>query len=268
MIQVAVIGATGRMGEAVLRLLAAEPAMKLVGACGSPTSPHVGRDAGEVARLPALGVALSADISSALLGADVCIDFSTRTAFPMVAHAMRKARVAWVCGTTGLGESELRSLDHQATLAPVLWSPNMSLGVHVLVQLVELAARQLGPSFDVEITELHHRNKADAPSGTARRLAEAALEGRGRQATVVTGREGMPGKRPQDEIGMFALRGGDVIGDHSVHLLGLGERLELSHRATSRDLFARGALRAAGFLVGRAPRRYSMSDLLRVHDVS
>jgi 4-hydroxy-tetrahydrodipicolinate reductase len=145
---------------------------------------------------------------------------------------------------------------------PVLWEPNMSFGVHVLVELVRRAALQLGADFDVEISETHHRMKADAPSGTAVRLLAALQEAKGAQSRVVHGRNGRPGPRPADEIAVHALRGGDVIGDHTVHFLGAGERLEFTHRATDRDLFVRGALRAAAAVVGKPPGCYRMNDLV------
>jgi 4-hydroxy-tetrahydrodipicolinate reductase len=148
-----------------------------------------------------------------------------------------------------------------AEVVPVLWAPNTSLGVQVLAELVAEAVRRLGPGFDVEIVETHHKAKVDSPSGTATRLVEAVREGR-RATRPVFGREGNVGPRAEEEVGVFAVRGGDVIGDHTVHVLGLGERLELTHRATSRDLFARGALRAARFVCGKPPGRYTMAHVL------
>jgi 4-hydroxy-tetrahydrodipicolinate reductase len=170
-----------------------------------------------------------------------------------------RLEVALVSGTTGV--TDLRPLDEAATQIPVLWAPNMSLGIQVLSELAAEAARRLGPDFDLEITEVHHRKKVDSPSGTAVRLADAVREVR--PLRPVSGRQGIVGARPSDELGIFALRGGDVIGDHTVHLLGPGERLELTHRATSRDLFALGALRAARWIAGKPARRYSLADVLR-----
>jgi 4-hydroxy-tetrahydrodipicolinate reductase len=244
--KIAVHGAAGRMGQCVTRLAASEGAT-LVGATTSPRSAYEGRDAGEVAGIGTIGVALSPDTASALLGADVVIDFSTAAAVPSLLHTAMRAKVPVVSGT--------------ARVIPVLWSPNTSIGVHVLAAIAAYAARHLGPGFDVEIVETHHRAKVDAPSGTATRLADAIREAR-EGLEPVFGREGNVGPRAAGEIGVFAVRGGDVIGDHTVHLLGPGERLELTHRATSRDLFARGALRAARFLAGKPPGRYSMADVL------
>jgi 4-hydroxy-tetrahydrodipicolinate reductase len=260
-VKLAIVGAGGRMGMAILRLARAAGDIQLVGAYDGPASPHVGRDAGEVAQLGTVGVAISPDIGSALLGADVCIDFSTPQGTLEVARAAAREKVAWVCGTTGLEADGLRAIDQAAEKTPVLWAANMSAGIQVLAELVRDAVAKLGIGFDVEIVETHHRKKADAPSGTAKRLAEAVLEGRG-GLREVRGREGLPGPRKPDELAVLALRGGDVIGDHTIHLLGEGERIELTHRATSRDLFAHGAIRAARFLTRKPAGRYTMSDVL------
>jgi 4-hydroxy-tetrahydrodipicolinate reductase len=174
-----------------------------------------------------------------------------------------RAKVPVVSGTTRLDATCERLLNEAARKIPVLWSPNTSIGVHVLAAIAAYAAKHLGPGFDVEIVETHHRAKIDAPSGTATRLADAIREAR-EDLDPVFGREGNVGPRSSSEIGVFAVRGGDVIGEHTVHLLGPGERIELTHRATSRDLFARGALRAARFLAGKPPGRYSMADVLGV----
>jgi 4-hydroxy-tetrahydrodipicolinate reductase len=259
--KIAIHGASGRMGLCVARLASAEGAT-IVGAIVSPRSACEGRDVGEVAGVGTIGVAMSADAASGLLGADVVIDFSTAAAVPNLLHLAARAGVAVVSGTTRLDATGERVLDDAAHQIPVLWSPNTSVGVHVLAEIAAYAARHLGPGFDVEIVETHHRAKVDAPSGTAARLADAVREAR-KDLRPVHGREGNVGPRDKDEIGIFAVRGGDVIGDHTIHLLGPGERLELTHRATSRDLFARGALRAARFLAGKPPGRYTMADVLR-----
>ena len=258
--KIAVFGASGRMGQAVTRLAASEGAT-VVGAIASRTSAAIGRDVGELAGAGNAGVVVSADVGAGLLGADVVIDFSVAAAMPAMLQAAMRAKVAVVSGTTRLDATCERLLDQAAAVVPVLWAPNTSLGVQVLADLVAEAVRRLGPRFDVEIVEAHHRGKVDSPSGTAVRLAEAARTARS-DARTVTGREGNVGPRRDEEIAVLAVRGGDVIGDHTVHLLGPGERIELTHRATSRDLFARGALHAARFLVGKPPRRYSMADVL------
>lgn len=276
-LKIAVHGAGGRMGQAVVRLaaLAAGERIQVVGAIVSRGSSRIGRDVGELAGAGTLGVAVSDDLGAGLLGADVVIDFSRPEALPRLLHLAVRAKVAVVSGTTRLDAASERLLDETAQHVPVLWSPNTSIGIHVLAEIAAAAARRLGPDFDVEIVEIHHRAKVDAPSGTAVRLADAVRDARaaaadgarpGEQAPArlvdVHGREGNAGPRPANELGVFAVRGGDVIGDHTVHLLGPGERIELTHRATSRDLFARGALRAAQFLHGKPAGRYTMADVI------
>jgi 4-hydroxy-tetrahydrodipicolinate reductase len=195
-------------------------------------------------------------------GADVAIDFSSPGATTELAEVAAKAGIAIVSGTTGLDEDAHVALERASGRVAVAWEPNMSVGVHVLGALVARAIEMLGPDFDVEIVEAHHRLKVDAPSGTALRVAEIAREARG-GARFVHGREGRPGARGGAEIGIHAVRGGDVVGDHSVYLFGAGERIELVHRATSRELFASGALRFARWIAGKAPGRYGMADMLR-----
>jgi 4-hydroxy-tetrahydrodipicolinate reductase len=248
------------MGLAVARLAKGEGA-EVVGAIASKRSAALGRDLGELAGGETLGVVVSADVGAGLLGADVVIDFSTSAAVPYLLQAAMRAKVAVVSGTTRLDGTGEKLLDEASKVVPVVWSPNTSVGVQVLAELVAQAIKRLGPGFDVEIVETHHRAKVDAPSGTANRLADAARAARD-GLTSIHGREGNAGPRGEGEIGVFALRGGDVIGDHTVHLLGPGERLELTHRATNRDLFARGALRAARFVVGKPPGRYTMVDVV------
>lgn len=258
-VAITVTGAAGRMGRAVLTVAAQEGA-RVVGAIEHADSPALGKDAGELAGLGMMGVEISADVGSALLGAAAVIDFSSPEALPKLAAAAAHAGVAIVCGTTGLGDEAVRALDRAAERVPVLWSPNMSLGVHVLAEAVRAAVRAL-PGYDVEIVETHHRLKVDAPSGTALRLLEAVKDARD-GVRPVFGREGRPGARSSDEVAVLALRGGDVIGDHTVHIVGPGERLELTHRATGRDLFARGAVAAARALAGKPAGRYTMADVI------
>lgn len=259
--KLAVVGASGRMGLAVVRLAVDSGDVSIVGAADAPGSAHLGRDAGEIAGVGHVGTVLTSELDDALLGAEVCIDFTAKAATPRIATAVARAKVAWVCGTTGLDAAEQAKLDEAAKVVPVLHAANMSLGVQVLAEIVREAVKKLGSAFDVEIVEAHHKKKADAPSGTAKRLADAVKEGRS-GLREVNGRAGLVGARKDDELAILAIRGGDVIGDHTVHLLGDGERLELTHRATSRDLFARGALRAARFLVGKPAGRYGIPDVL------
>jgi 4-hydroxy-tetrahydrodipicolinate reductase len=260
-VRLAIFGATGRMGLSIVRLSGADPQVQIVGAVCASSDPGLGRDIGELAGIGAAGVVTTADVSSGLLGADVVIDFSTASAVPMLFAAAARQKVAVVSGTTLLDEAGRRGLDKVAEAAPVLWSANMSLGVQVLANLVQEAVKRLGPGFDVEIVEIHHRKKIDSPSGTAKRLADAAKNVRP-ELHELHGRSGQLGARTDDEVGVLGVRGGDVIGDHTVYLLGAGERLELTHRASSRELFAHGALAAAKFLVGKAPGRYTIADVV------
>lgn len=261
--RLAVVGASGRMGRAVVRL-AREAGVQIVCAVGAS---DLGRDVGELAGIGALGLGITDDVDGIRASnAECVIDFSAPDLTARVAAAASAANAAFVCGTTGLGDKERAALDHAAAKVPVLWEPNMSVGVFVLSQLVKQAVQMLGSACDIEIVEAHHKAKVDAPSGTAMRLAEVAKGARDArtetESAFVFGREGKPGARKSTEIGVLAMRGGDVIGDHHVHLLCAGERLELTHRASSRDLFASGALRAATWLTGKNPGRYGLSDVL------
>ncbi len=259
--KLAVHGATGRMGLAVLRAARADANVEIVGGACAPIDPGVGKDLGDLCGTGPLGVVATADVGSALLGADVVIDFSHASVAPVLYATAARQRIAIVSGTTGLDANGQRALEKAAASVPVLFAANMSLGVQVLAEVVEQAVRRLGPAFDVEIVELHHRKKVDAPSGTARRLAEAARAGRP-ELMELHQRAGDVGARTPNELGVFGVRGGDVVGDHTVFLLGSGERLELTHRAASRDLFAEGALFAAKFVVGKPAKRYTLADAL------
>ena len=256
-VRVAVLGANGRMGRAVVRLAHAA-GMQVVCAVGTGDE---GRDAGELAGIGAIGTKVVSDARAlATSGAQVLIDFSAPVALAAAATICASAGIAIVSGTTGLDDPTKRALEDASAKCAVLWEPNMSVGVHVLASLVDKAMIALGSSFDVEVVETHHRAKVDAPSGTAIRLGDVVKNARG--ARYVHGREGRPGARKADEVGMHAVRGGDVIGDHTVFFFGDGERIELTHRASNRDLFAHGAVRAAGWIAGRAPGRYQLVDML------
>jgi 4-hydroxy-tetrahydrodipicolinate reductase len=260
-VKLALHGASGRMGLSITRLAQNNPELEIVGAACSSSDPLLGRDLGELAGLGSLGVVTSADVSSSLLGADVVIDFSTASAVAQLALIAARQGVAIVTGTTNLDAAAKRALDKASEVVPVLSAGNMSLGIQVLAEAVELAVRRLGLGYDVEIVELHHRRKIDSPSGTASRLLEAVKKVRP-DVRELRGRDGEVGARTGDEVGVFGVRGGDVIGDHTVYLLGDGERIELTHRASNRDLFAHGALRAALFLAGKKPGRYVIADVL------
>jgi 4-hydroxy-tetrahydrodipicolinate reductase len=259
--KLAIFGASGRMGQAVTRLAHGASDIEIVGAIAAAGDPHLGRDLGELSGVGALGVEISADLVAGLLGADVVIDFSVPAAVHPLFLACEKHGVALVSGTTGLDDKAQAQLQKLAQKVAVVWAPNMSRGVQVLAELVAQAARRLGLDFDVEIVEVHHRRKVDSPSGTGVRLAEAAREVRS-DLVQVRGRDGLVGPRKAEEMGVFGVRGGDVIGDHTVHFLGEGERIELTHRATDRVLFAHGAVAAARFVTNAAPGRYTIADVL------
>jgi 4-hydroxy-tetrahydrodipicolinate reductase len=256
-LRVACVGAGGRMGERVRAALAEAPDAELVGALEGAGHP-------ELARAAAEGVAWSDDPRRALARAEVAIDFSTPAATLPALRAAAELGVAYVCGTTGFGAAERAELERLSARVPVVLAPNFSVAVNVLTHLVGEAARLLGPGFDAEIVELHHAAKRDAPSGTALRLAAAVAEARGQslEKAIVLAREGETGPRPPGAIGVQALRGGDSPGEHLVLLVGRGERLELAHRAATRDHFAAGALRAAHWVRGRAPGLYAMEHVL------
>ena len=255
--RVAVVGANGRMGRAVVRLAVAA-GFEVTCAVGAG---DVGRDVGELAGVGAIGTSVVDGLAVLEQAkADVLVDFSAPAVTEALAPIAAQVGIAIVSGTTGLSEGGRRALDQAATRVPVLWEPNMSLGVFVLSRLVSQAVAALA-EWDIEVVEAHHRLKVDAPSGTALRLAETAQRARA-GTRLVHGRQGTPGARTNDEIGMHALRGGVVLGDHTVHLLGGGERIELTHRATSRDVFAHGAIRAARWIRGKPAGRYGLADIL------
>jgi len=265
MIRAVVCGAAGRMGCALIRIIHQTGGMTLTGALERPDSPLLGEDAGLPAGLGPLGVVIEGDPAAALAhGADVLIDFTAPD--PTIEHLKlcARAKVAAVVGTTGLSSAEKKVLAEKAHAIPVVFSPNFSLGVNVLFKLAELAARTLGPAYDAEIVEAHHNRKKDAPSGTALRLAEAVAGATSRDLgkVAVYGRQGMVGERRPDEIGIQSVRAGDIVGDHTLILAGPNERLELVHRAHSRENFAQGAVKAAQWVAGRKPGLYDMGDVL------
>ncbi|GAB4275565.1 MAG: 4-hydroxy-tetrahydrodipicolinate reductase [Deferrisomatales bacterium] len=264
MIRAAVPGAAGRMGGQLVRLIAEADDLELAGAVERPGHPAAGRDAGEVAGVGALGVAIGEDLSACLEEADVVIDFTSAAASVAHAEVVARAGKAIVIGSTGFTAEQRAAVRACGGAARVFQAPNMSVGVNVLLRVVADVARLLGDAYDVEIVETHHRFKKDAPSGTALALAESVAEALGRDlaADGVHGRHGLVGERGAREIGIHAVRAGDVVGDHTVIFGGLGERVEVTHKATSRETFARGALRAARWVVAQPPGFYTMLDLL------
>jgi 4-hydroxy-tetrahydrodipicolinate reductase len=261
--RIAVFGAGGKVGKAIVRAVAEAKEATLVAAIERSDFPYLAADAAQLAGLPAAGVRFAAERPSKG-EADVWIDFS----FPAVTlanvEAAKAAGAAMVIGTTGLSAADKEKIAAAAREIPIVQSPNMSVGVNVMLKLVADAARVLGPSYDIEIVETHHRAKRDAPSGTALRLGEAAAEGASRNFAAVARfeRHGDVGPRTDTEIGMQTQRGGDVVGDHTVYFLGQGDRIELTHRASSRDTFAHGAVRAALWLAGRGSGLFDMRDVL------
>jgi 4-hydroxy-tetrahydrodipicolinate reductase len=259
-----VAGAAGRMGCAIIDLIAKTPGLALAAALERPGSAALGQDAGIYAGCGHLGVEISSDPLTAALEADGIIDFSSPHTSVELAALAAQARMIHIIGTTGLSAEDHEKIEAASHHATIVQSGNMSLGINLLAGLVEKVARTLGPEFDIEIVEMHHRMKVDAPSGTALLLGEAAARGRNvlLHEQSVKSRDGHTGARNEGTIGFATLRGGTVVGDHSVVFAGPGERLELSHKAEDRTIFARGALRAAVWARGRKPGLYSMADVL------
>ena len=262
---VGVFGSTGRMGRMVAKAVTEADGMTVKKAADRPGSAHLGADIGELAGLGSLGAAVTDDVD-AVLGVDVAIDFTMPEA--TLTHAARAAAsgTPLVIGTTGLSNEQEAILAEHAKSTAIVYAPNMSLGVNLLLAVVEQVSAALDDAWDIEIVEMHHNRKVDAPSGTALGLGRAAAKGRGRtfDDVAVLSREGNTGPRAQGQIGFATLRGGDVIGDHTVIFAGAGERVEIGHKASGRDVFAAGAVRAARWVAGRSPGLYSMRDVLGI----
>ncbi|HEX5314433.1 MAG TPA: 4-hydroxy-tetrahydrodipicolinate reductase [Gammaproteobacteria bacterium] len=260
-IRIALLGATGRMGREIVAAIRQAPDLRLVAALARADDESLGRDAGEIAGGAALGVALSGDLNAASEKADVWIDFSASEAFAAGLAAAHRAGRAFLSGTTGLGREHQGSLDAAARDIPVLHAANMSFGMAVLDRLVAEAAKLLGEEFDAGIFEMHHRGKKDAPSGSALALGATIAATRGRKPGAEFVRRDENVREPGG-IGFASLRGGDVVGDHTVIFAGEGERLELGLYVSERAVFARGALRAAAWLAHRPPGLYRMNDVI------
>jgi 4-hydroxy-tetrahydrodipicolinate reductase len=264
MMNIAVSGAAGRMGKRILALAHENPECTISGALEFPQSPFLGMDAGEVAGIGHLGIPITSDVNEVLAKCDVFVDFSAPAATVAHVEAAAKLGKAIVVGTTGFSDDQKAALVEVGTHTRCLVAPNMSMGVNLLFKIAESVARALGPEYDVEIVEAHHRMKKDAPSGTADKLAHIIAEALGRDLKTVGvyGRKGQVGERTSHEIGVMALRGGDIVGEHTVMFVTGGERIELIHRAHSRDALAKGAVRAALWLVGQPKGVYDMQDVL------
>jgi 4-hydroxy-tetrahydrodipicolinate reductase len=264
-----VVGANGRMGQALIRAIHAIDGAHLTGAIARPGSPFLGKDAGEVAGVGNLGVAITDDPLPVFAKAQGVLDFTTPATTLNYAGLAAQARIAHIIGTTGLSVEDEEKIRAAARHATIVKSGNMSLGVNLLSGLIKKAAQALGPEdFDIEILEMHHKHKVDAPSGTALLLGEAAAHGRAINLAEksVRVRDGHTGPREQGTIGFATLRGGSVIGDHEVILAGEGERITLAHHAQDRTIFARGAVKAALWAHGKKPGLYSMLDVLGLND--
>ena len=261
---IVVTGASGRMGRMLVETVRGDPRVRLAGAVVREGHDWIGRDLGEAMGGAAIGVTVTADPVEAIAGAQGILDFTTPEASLGFAELAAQARAVHVIGTTGFTAEQIARLKPAARHAPIIRAGNMSLGVNLLVGVTRRVAAALGEDWDIEVVEAHHRMKVDAPSGTALFLGEAAAKGYGwnLRETAVDGRTGLPGERPEKEIGFHAVRGGDIVGDHSVLFAADGECLELAHRATSRDTLAIGALRAAAWIPGRAPGLYHMRHVL------
>lgn len=262
---IAILGAAGRMGTTLVRLIQADPERyRLSGALSIADDPRLGDDAGVVAGTDACGVALSANLEEALAGASVAIDFTLPSATSTHLAACQAAGVPLVLGTTGIDEETLRLLGDTARELPIVYARNFSVGVTLLTALTRQAAARLGSEYDAEIIEAHHRAKRDAPSGTALALGEAVAQGRGVTLSEVAdwSRHGDTGARQSGHVGFAVVRGGSIVGEHTVLFAADEERLELTHHAVDRSVFARGALRAARWLAARPPGLYDMEHVL------
>lgn len=266
MVKIAVAGIGGRMGGLIARLAVQDPDIELTGATEAPGHNLIGKNLSSVLNTEQLKGVVSDKLEDVLTNAEVYVDFTSPPATMKALEVCSRLKKSAVVGTTGLNDEQHAQIKEFAKNIAIVFSPNMSLGVNILATMVEKTASALGTDYDIEIIEAHHRMKADAPSGTALLLAKSAAKGRGLELEkcAVYGREGRPGARPAQQIGIMAVRGGDIVGDHTVLFAGNGERIELIHRAHSRETFARGALRAVKWVAGRAAGFYSMMDVLEI----
>jgi 4-hydroxy-tetrahydrodipicolinate reductase len=263
-IKIGVLGGNGRMGKALVQTITASADAVVAGVTVRSTSEALGMDIGLISGLEPLGIMATDDIEAVLNQSDVVIDFTLPEATIAVLGFAIAAHTPLVIGTTGFSEAHMQQLVKASQSVPILWSANMSVGVNILAMLTEKVAHLLDDSVDIEIVEMHHKHKVDAPSGTALLLGEAAAKGRqvALEDVACKSRDGLIGARPQGEIGFATLRGGDVVGEHHVIFAGDSERIELSHKASSRQLFSKGALRCALWLEGKESGMFSMQDVL------
>ena len=264
MVRVIINGACGRMGRLIIQSVAQQEDMKLVGAIEYPEHPQIGSDAGVVAGMSETGIAITSELDDVIESADVVIEFSSPEATVQHLRQVVAADKAMVIATTGYTPDELATINALASQIRCVMAPNMSLGVNVMIQALELIAKALGDDYNIEVIEAHHNHKADAPSGTALRLAETVATALGRDLTEVGvyGRHGIVGARTQQEIGIHAVRGGDIAGDHTVLFATEGEQLSVVHRAHSPEAFAKGAIRAARWIVNAPKGLHDISEVL------
>jgi 4-hydroxy-tetrahydrodipicolinate reductase len=265
-IKIGIVGAAGRMGKMLIEEVGLTPGAVLAAAAERAGHEAVGQDAGTFAGLKPCGVKIGAGAEDVFKASDIVIDFTVPKATAAHAALAAAGKKALVIGTTGIEGAEAQAIRDAGRTVPIVWAPNMSAGVNLMFALTERVAKALGPDYDIEILEMHHKHKVDAPSGTALGLGQAAAKGRGVELAKVAarGRDGITGARKSGAIGFAALRGGDVVGDHTVIFAGEGERLELVHKGSSRRIYSRGALRAALWVKDKKPGVYDMADVLGI----
>ncbi|HEX5393592.1 MAG TPA: 4-hydroxy-tetrahydrodipicolinate reductase [Rhodocyclaceae bacterium] len=262
-IRFALVGSTGRMGRTLIEAVLKAEDAELVAAVDQPGSPFLGKDAGELIGSPC-GVIVTDDLDAALAKADCLIDFTRPEGTMVHLESCRRNKVSLVIGTTGFSAEQKRTIDAASKEIPIVFAPNMAVGVNAVFKLLDVAARILNEGYDVEVIEAHHHHKVDAPSGTALRMGEvvAVALGRNLEECAVYGREGHTGERPATQIGFSTIRGGDIVGDHTVLFAGTGERIEITHKSASRMSYALGSLRAARFMWGKTSGLFDMQDVL------
>lgn len=262
--KIVITGCCGRMGKRIASLALADKQFEIVGATEAKSSPKIGASLGSVIGEEALDIEIKDDLSLAAKGADVIIDFTAPVVTLLNLKVARSEKIPIIIGTTGLMDEEQRGIEASSKVIPVLVSSNMSIGVNLLFRLVPEIASALGEDYDIEIIEMHHNKKKDSPSGTAKTLAQGIAEVKGKRINdiAVYGREGNVGQRSKNEIGIHAVRAGDIVGEHTVIFSGNDERIEITHRANTRDIFVIGALRAARYIVDKSPGLYSMQNVI------
>lgn len=260
---IAVAGSSGRMGRTLIETVLRDPELRLAAALEQTGNAHIGKDAGELVGAPC-GVKMDGDIEAALKGCDALIDFTRPEGTLAHLEACRKLGVRMVIGTTGFDDQGKKAIADASRGMAIALAPNFSIGVNVAFKLLEVAAKALSSGYDVEVIEAHHRHKVDAPSGTALRMGEVVAQALGRDLKhcAIYGREGLTGERKDETIGFSTVRGGDLVGDHTVMFIGTGERIEVTHRASSRSNYANGAVRAARFIMDKKAGLFDMHDVL------